>query len=103
MSRILAKKYLQRGSVYLLLTVPPLCWGANAVLARGVVDLIPPISFAFWRWTLAFLIIFPFAVGQARKDWVLVAGLFINLTPVFASIMAIVWLDEPRRAKWTLI
>jgi drug/metabolite transporter (DMT)-like permease len=25
------------------------------------------------------------------------AGLFINLTPVFASIMAIIWLDEPLR------
>lgn len=62
------------GLTYLLLIVPPLCWAANAVLARGVVHLIPPVTFAFWRWALAFLIIAPFAAGRARKDWPLLAG-----------------------------
>jgi drug/metabolite transporter (DMT)-like permease len=66
--------WIQRSAVYLVLTVPPLCWGANAVLAKGVVDLIPPVSFAFFRWTLAFLIIAPFAAKKAKKDWPLVAG-----------------------------
>ena len=67
-------KRFQRSGVYLLLTVPPFCWAANAVLARGVVELIPPVSFAFWRWTTAFLIIAPFALGQAKKDWRSVIG-----------------------------
>lgn len=57
-----------------MLTVPPLCWAANAVLARGVVHLIPPVTFAFWRWTIAFFIIAPFAIRRARKDWPVVAG-----------------------------
>ena len=83
-SNMIKFKRFQRGGVYLLLTVPPLCWAANAVLARGVVDLIPPVSFAFWRWTLAFLIISPFAVTRAKKEWALVAGhwkiiLFLSL------------------------
>jgi drug/metabolite transporter (DMT)-like permease len=64
--------WFQRNAAYLLLTVPPLCWGANAVLAKGVADLIPPVTFAFFRWVLAFLIIAPFAVKNARKDWSLV-------------------------------
>lgn len=54
---------------YLLLAVAPLCWAGNIVLARGVIDLIPPVGFAFWRWTLAFLILLPFAWRHARRDW----------------------------------
>lgn len=52
---------------YVLLTLAPLCWAGNIVLARGVIDLIPPISFAFWRWTLAFAIVLPFAWGHIRR------------------------------------
>jgi drug/metabolite transporter (DMT)-like permease len=49
--------------------VAPLCWGGNIVLARGVVDIIPPVSFAFWRWTIAFVILLPFTWRTARQDW----------------------------------
>ncbi len=54
---------------YLLLLVPPLCWGGNAVVAKGVVNLVPPVSLAFWRWVLAFVILVPFALGHAKRDW----------------------------------
>ena len=40
---------------YLVLSAAPLCWAGNIVPARGVGDLIPPVAFAFWRWTLAFV------------------------------------------------
>lgn len=53
---------------YALLLVPPLCWGGNAVLARGVVDILPPVSFAFWRWCIAFTILFPFTRHTLKKD-----------------------------------
>ncbi|MCF8052060.1 MAG: DMT family transporter, partial [Desulfobacterales bacterium] len=53
---------------YLLLTVAPLCWAGNIVLARGVVELIPPVGFAFWRWTIAFLILLPFGWNRAAAD-----------------------------------
>jgi drug/metabolite transporter (DMT)-like permease len=49
--------------------VAPLCWGGNIVLARGVADIIPPVSFAFWRWTIAFVILLPFTWRTARQDW----------------------------------
>ena len=54
---------------YALLLVPPLCWGGNAVLARGVVDVVPPISLAFWRWVLALVILIPFTLGHVKRDW----------------------------------
>lgn len=54
---------------YVLLLFPPLFWAGNAVLARGVRDLIPPISLSFWRWAMALLIVLPFTWRHARRDW----------------------------------
>ncbi|MGD2036261.1 MAG: DMT family transporter [Desulfobacterales bacterium] len=54
---------------HLLLAIAPLCWASNAVLARGVVDIIPPVSLAFWRWTTASLLLFPFAYQHVKRDW----------------------------------
>ena len=54
---------------YVLLAIAPLCWAGNIVLARGVVDLIAPITLAFWRWTVASLLLWPFAYSHARRDW----------------------------------
>ena len=61
--------WFQAAGPYLLTAVAPLCWGGNIVLARGVTDLIPPVSFAFWRWAIAFVILAPFTWRQARHDW----------------------------------
>ena len=33
---------------------------SNLIVARGAVDYLPPISLAFWRWVVAFLILFVF-------------------------------------------
>ena len=54
---------------YVLLLVPPLCWGGNAVLARGVVDVVPPVSLAFWRWVAALIILLPFTLHHVKRDW----------------------------------
>lgn len=54
---------------YLLTAVAPLCWAGNFVLARGVTEIIPPVSFAFWRWAIAFVILLPFTWRTARQDW----------------------------------
>ncbi|MCX5883750.1 MAG: EamA family transporter [Deltaproteobacteria bacterium] len=59
---------------YVLLMVPPLCWAGNIVLARGVIHLIPPIGFAFWRWAIAFLILAPLTWPHVRHDWPTVIG-----------------------------
>lgn len=54
---------------YLTVAVAPLCWAGNIVLARGIIDIIPPVTLAFWRWTIAFLILLPFSWRHARRDW----------------------------------
>ncbi|MFW6024209.1 MAG: DMT family transporter [Dichotomicrobium sp.] len=54
---------------YVLLTLTPLFWGGNFVIGRGVHEFFPPIALAAIRWTLAFLIILPFALPHLRRDW----------------------------------
>lgn len=49
-----------------LLIAPPLFWAGNAVLARALVGDFPPLALSFWRWTLALVVLAPFA---ARSVW----------------------------------
>lgn len=42
-------------SPYLLLTLAPLFWAGNFVVGRAILTSAPPISLAFWRWTLALI------------------------------------------------
>ncbi|MBW1822594.1 MAG: DMT family transporter [Deltaproteobacteria bacterium] len=57
---------------YLLLTLTVLFWSGNFVLGRGVHDAIPPIAMSFWRWTIALIIILPFAVKPLKSQWDLI-------------------------------
>ena len=41
---------------------------SNLVVARGGVEHVPPISLAFWRWFLVFLILFPFTCQEIFKN-----------------------------------
>ena len=44
---------------------------SNLVIARGGTELIPPISLAFWRWALCFLILLPFTISYFKKNFYL--------------------------------
>jgi drug/metabolite transporter (DMT)-like permease len=57
---------------YIGLVLTPLFWAGNAVVARGVVDEIPPTSLAFWRWVLALVIILPFGIRGVRREWAVI-------------------------------
>lgn len=48
------------------LLLSALCWAGNALVARAVYESIPPMSLAFWRWSLALAILLPFV---ARPLW----------------------------------
>ncbi len=53
---------------YLLLTLVPLFWAGNAVTARGVNELISPITLAWIRWMVALMILTPFAWPHLKQD-----------------------------------
>ncbi|AOE87405.1 DMT family transporter [Pseudomonas sp. TCU-HL1] len=48
------------GLAWLGLLVASVFWAGNALVARAFHDAIPPFSLAFWRWTLALVILLPF-------------------------------------------
>lgn len=47
---------------YVGLVLTPLFWAGNAVVARGTVESIPPLSMSFWRWIIALAILLPFGL-----------------------------------------
>jgi len=48
------------GLAYIGLVLTPLFWAGNAVVAKGTVAHIPPLSMSFWRWVIALAILLPF-------------------------------------------
>ena len=61
-----------RGLAFILLIFTMLFWGGNAVIARSFYMDIPPVSLAFWRWSMATLIVLSFAWKYLRRDWRLI-------------------------------
>ncbi len=47
---------------YIGLVLTPLFWAGNAVVAKGAIDSIPPLSMSFWRWVIALAVILPFGL-----------------------------------------
>lgn len=56
-------------NAYLLLILTTAFWSGNFVVGRGVHGSVPPIALAWCRWTIAFLIVLPFALPHLRRDW----------------------------------
>jgi drug/metabolite transporter (DMT)-like permease len=54
---------------YLLLSITALCWAGNAIVGRLAAGHIPPVTLSFLRWTVAFLIVLPFAWKHLVRDW----------------------------------
>lgn len=44
-------------------------WSGNFIIARDLNTSIPPISLAFWRWIVAVIFLFPFAIKKLLADW----------------------------------
>ncbi|WP_440998020.1 DMT family transporter [Arhodomonas sp. SL1] len=59
----------QHTAAYVGLTLTAAFWAGNAVMARGVVDTIPPLALSFWRWVLALLLVLPFSLPALRREW----------------------------------
>ncbi|MCS4503406.1 hypothetical protein KBTX_02840 [wastewater metagenome] len=78
--------YSTRGLVtaYTGLVLTAAFWAGNAVVARGVVDTIPPLALAFWRWVLALVIVLPFGLRPLRREWPVVRAHWRAMLPIAA-------------------
>jgi drug/metabolite transporter (DMT)-like permease len=59
---------------YLLLCITAACWAGNAIVGRLAAGHIPPVTLSFLRWSLAFLLILPFAWKHLKRDWAATRG-----------------------------
>jgi drug/metabolite transporter (DMT)-like permease len=49
---------------YVLLAMCSLFWSGNVLTARALHADVPPFALSFWRWTIAFVLIAPFAMPE---------------------------------------
>lgn len=54
---------------FTLLLLATLLWGGNFVIGRAVSDDIPPLTLAFLRWCIAFIIFLPISYSSLKRDW----------------------------------
>lgn len=54
---------------YLLLIFATLFWAGNFILSKAMSAELPPIALAFWRWSMAFLLIVIIAHRKFASDW----------------------------------
>jgi drug/metabolite transporter (DMT)-like permease len=51
-----------------LLFIQPIFMASNLIVARGGVEYVPPISLAFWRWTIVVILLLPFTYSLLVKN-----------------------------------
>ena len=73
-------RWITSPSPYLLLSLTSLFWAANWVVGRAMRDEMPPVAMGFWRWTIALLILLPFAAPELRRKWDVVRANWLTLT-----------------------
>ena len=93
---------------YLLLSITSLCWAGNAIVGRLAAGHIPPITLSFLRWSLAFLILLPFAWKHLVRDWSAIRGrlgimVIISVTGIGAFNTLQYWALEYTQALNTLL
>jgi drug/metabolite transporter (DMT)-like permease len=59
-----------KGAFFALLAT--LLWSVNMVIASGIKGHIPPIGMAFWRWTIACIVLAPFAIKSTLKSFIII-------------------------------
>jgi drug/metabolite transporter (DMT)-like permease len=93
---------------YLLLSITALCWAGNAIVGRLAAGHIPPVTLSFLRWSIAFLIILPFAWKHLVRDWNAIRGrlglmILISVTGIGAFNTLQYWALEYTQALNTLL
>jgi len=61
--------FLNKVSPYWLLVLTTLFWAGNFNVGRAISEEVPPLGLSFWRWTVAFVILLPFAYRPMQQQW----------------------------------
>ncbi|MFD2261452.1 DMT family transporter [Lacibacterium aquatile] len=61
--------WVMRGMGLAMFCIAPLLFSGNMIIARLVVDDVPPVTLAFGRWLVAALVLAPFAWSELRAHW----------------------------------
>jgi drug/metabolite transporter (DMT)-like permease len=93
---------------YLLLSITALCWAGNAIVGRLAAGHIPPVTLSFLRWSLAFLIVLPFARNHLVRDWPAIRAklgimVLVSITGISAFNTLQYWALEHTQALNTLL
>lgn len=93
---------------YLLLCITALCWAGNAIVGRLAAGHIPPVTLSFLRWSLAFLLLLPFAWKHLVRDWGAIRNrlgmmIFLSMTGISAFNALQYWALEYTQALNTLL
>jgi drug/metabolite transporter (DMT)-like permease len=93
---------------YLLLSITAMCWAGNAIVGRLAAGHISPITLSFLRWSMAFLIILPFAWQHLVRDWAAIRGrlgimILLSVTGIGAFNALQYWALEHTQALNTLL
>src|SRR5882724_9473788 len=93
---------------YLLLSITALCWAGNAIVGRLAAGHIPPVTLSFLRWSLAFLLILPFAWKHMVHDWSAIRSrlgimIFLSVIGIGAFNTLQYWALEHTQALNTLL
>src|SRR6201746_1937264 len=93
---------------YLLLSITALCWAGNAIVGRLAAGHIAPVTLSFLRWSLAFLVILPFAWKHLARDWGVIRGrlgimIVLSITGIGAFNTLQYWALEHTQALNTLL
>src|SRR5215204_4475589 len=93
---------------YLLLCITALCWAGNAIVGRLAAGHIAPVTLSFLRWSIAFLIILPFAWKHLARDWSAIRSrlgimIFLSIAGIGAFNTLQYWALEHTQALNTLL
>src|ERR1700686_4989093 len=93
---------------FLLLSITALCWAGNAIVGRLAAGHIPPVTLSFLRWSLACLVVLPFAWKHLERDWAAIRRhlgtmIFISVTGISAFNTLQYWALEHTQALNTLL
>ena len=58
----------ERRIAFVLLFLSPAMFASNMLMARATAETMPPVALAFWRWTLALVILLPWAIGPLWRQ-----------------------------------